>query len=70
MNFETIKGYYEKGLWNKAMVEKAVSKGIITQEQYNEITSVFSATDVADASASTNRNFGSALSRFIFGEKT
>jgi uncharacterized XkdX family phage protein len=38
MNFETIKSYYEKGLWNKAMVAKAVAKGVITKEQYESIT--------------------------------
>ena len=38
MNFETIKRNYERGLWNKAMVKMAVRKGVITKEQYQEIT--------------------------------
>lgn len=38
MNFETIKRNYERGLWSKAMVKLAVRKGILTQEQYEEIT--------------------------------
>ena len=38
MNFVTIKKNYEKGLWNIAMVKMAVKKGIITKEQYTEIT--------------------------------
>ena len=38
MNFETIKRYYDRKLWNKAMVKMAVRKGIITKEQYAEIT--------------------------------
>jgi uncharacterized XkdX family phage protein len=38
MNFDTIKSNYTKGLWNKAMVGKAVEKGVITVEQYKEIT--------------------------------
>ena len=38
MSFERIKYYYEAGLWSKAMVKKAVSKGIITKEQDEEIT--------------------------------
>lgn len=38
MNFKTIKKNYEKGLWNKAMVKMAVRKGVITTEQYTEIT--------------------------------
>lgn len=39
MNFETIKRNYERGLWNAAMVKMAVKKGVITKEQYTEITS-------------------------------
>lgn len=38
MNFETIKRNYDRGLWNKAMVKTAVRKGVITKEQYREIT--------------------------------
>lgn len=39
MNFETIKNNYGKGLWSKMMVKVAVKKGVITVEQYKEITS-------------------------------
>ena len=38
MNFETIKRNYDRKLWNKPMVKMAVRKGIITKEQYTEIT--------------------------------
>jgi uncharacterized XkdX family phage protein len=38
MNFETIKKNYEKGLWSAPMVKMAVKKGVITKEQYKEIT--------------------------------
>lgn len=38
MNFQTIKKNYDKGLWNGAMVGMAVRKGVITREQYQEIT--------------------------------
>lgn len=38
MNFQTIKKNYEKGLWSAAMVKMAVRKGVITKEQYKEIT--------------------------------
>lgn len=38
MNFETIKRNYDKGLWSIAMVKMAVRKGIITKEQFTEIT--------------------------------
>ena len=38
MNYETIKKNYERGLWNIAMVKMAVRKGVITKEQYKEIT--------------------------------
>ena len=38
MNFQTIKKNYDRGLWSVAMVKMAVRKGIITKEQYTEIT--------------------------------
>ena len=38
MNFETIKRNYDRKLWSKAMVKMAVRKGVITKEQYTEIT--------------------------------
>ena len=38
MNFDRITMYYESGLWSKGMVITAVKKGIITTEQYQEIT--------------------------------
>lgn len=38
MNFKTIKRNYDRGLWTETMVKMAVRKGIITAEQYTEIT--------------------------------
>ena len=38
MNYDTIKRNFEKGLWNAAMVRVAVKKGVITKEQFKEIT--------------------------------
>ena len=38
MNFETVKRNYEKGLWTLALVKTAVRKGVITAEQFKEIT--------------------------------
>lgn len=38
MNFKTIKSNYDKGLWSKSMVRMAVRKGVITDEQFTEIT--------------------------------
>ena len=38
MNYELIKKNYERGLWSRAMVKMAVRKGVITKEQYEEIT--------------------------------
>lgn len=37
MNFATIKRNYDRGLWNKELVRKAVRNGFITAEQYVEI---------------------------------
>lgn len=38
MNFKTIRRNYERGLWSKQMVKMAVKKGVITKEEYKEIT--------------------------------
>lgn len=38
MSFERIKYYYEVGLWNLPMVKIAVKKGVITSEQFEQIT--------------------------------
>lgn len=39
LNFETVKKYFDKGLWTAAMVGNAVAKGKITAEEYEAITS-------------------------------
>lgn len=33
-----IKKWYEQGLWTLDMVKNAVKKGVITEEEYKEIT--------------------------------
>lgn len=38
MNYQTVKKNFERGLWSLAMVKMAVRKGIITKEEYQEIT--------------------------------
>lgn len=38
MNFDIVKKNYDKGLWTKQLVRMAVKKGVITKEQYAEIT--------------------------------
>ncbi len=38
MNFENIKKNYDRKLWSRAQVRVAVKKGIITPEEYREIT--------------------------------
>ena len=38
--FERIKKWYNLGLWTEEMVRNAVDKGVITEEQYNEILGV------------------------------
>ena len=38
MNYQTIKKNYDRGLWSATMVKMAVRKGVITREQYTEIT--------------------------------
>ena len=36
--FERILKWYKQGLWDDAKVRNAVEKGIITKEQFKEIT--------------------------------
>lgn len=38
MDFTTVKNNYDKGLWNITLVKIAVKKGLITKDQYREIT--------------------------------
>lgn len=38
MSYERIKYYFNAGLWNAQMVKMAVRKGVITAEQFQEIT--------------------------------
>ena len=38
MDYETIKKNYERHLWTIALVKMAVKKGLITKEQFTEIT--------------------------------
>ena len=37
VKFETVKKYYDKGLWSKGRVRMAVEKGWITSEECDEI---------------------------------
>lgn len=38
MSYELIKRNFQRGLWTEAMVRIAVKKGVITKEQFHEIT--------------------------------
>ena len=38
MNYEIIKMNFERNLWNIDMVKTAVKKGVISKEQFKEIT--------------------------------
>ena len=38
MTYEMVKRNFDRKLWNAAMVRKAVEKGVITPEQFPEIT--------------------------------
>jgi hypothetical protein len=38
MSYEQIKRNFDRGLWNAQMVRMAVKKGVITAEQFTEIT--------------------------------
>ena len=38
MNFATVKRNFDTGLWSIALVKIAVKKGVITKEQFKELT--------------------------------
>ena len=38
MTYEMVKRNFDRKLWNAAMVRKAVEKGVITLEKFQEIT--------------------------------
>ena len=38
MTYETIKQNFERKLWNSKMVALAAAKGVITAEEFEEIT--------------------------------
>jgi len=37
MDMETMRYYYQNGLWDKSRLDKLLKAGKITQTQYNEI---------------------------------
>ena len=38
MDKNTVKNFYDNGLWSVVLVKTAVRKGIITKEEFKEIT--------------------------------
>lgn len=38
MNYATIKRNFDKGLWNLNMVRMAVRKGVISKQEFKDIT--------------------------------
>lgn len=38
--FEKIKKWYSMGLWTEEMIRNAIDKGVITEEEYNEILGI------------------------------
>ena len=39
--YEKIKSYYDTGLWSEERVANMVAKGVITEEEFYEITGEF-----------------------------
>lgn len=48
--YELVKGYYDKRLWTRKMLKNAVTKGWITQDEYDEIVGTESAPAETDGS--------------------
>ena len=38
MMYEKVKKWYERGLWDEARVKNAVTKGVITADEFKAIT--------------------------------
>lgn len=39
-NYEKVKNYWDRGLWNETRVRNAVTKGWITADEFTEITGI------------------------------
>lgn len=48
--YELVKSYYDKRFWTRKMLQNAVIKGWITQDEYDEIVGVTGAPAEADGS--------------------
>lgn len=48
--YELVKGYYDKRLWTRKMLQNAVVKGWITHDEYDEIVGMTDAPVEADGS--------------------
>lgn len=51
--YELVKGYYNKQLWTRNMLQNAVVKGWITQDEYDGIVGVTGAPAETDGSGET-----------------
>ena len=51
MNYDLIKSNYDKGLWSAQLVQFAVQKGVITQEQADAIRAGAADPEKADMQA-------------------
>lgn len=55
--YELVKGYYDKRLWTKKMLKKAVVKGWITQDEYDGIVGAEGVPAEADSGGKTAPNY-------------
>lgn len=67
LSFESIKQYYDSGLWDETRLLKAVERSRITNEQFEEITgrSVYEITDFESAKERKQNENKKALSKFL-----
>ena len=52
MSFETIKEFYQLGLWSESQLKELLAAGVITESQYDSIVGITEST--SDTSIITN----------------
>ncbi len=52
MSFETIKEFYQLGLWSESQLKELLAAGVITESQYDSIVGITES--IPDTSTTTN----------------
>lgn len=63
MSFETIKEFYELGLWNELQIKELLTAGAITESQYDNIIGISGVTQNTQEVSSTTNIESTAVAR-------